>query len=98
MSQHSRHFAYALSKEGNDVDPSREAAPDSHSGAVAINITSCRHRSRRARREADHLLLELRTLLELIDRGDLEIDLAACELHRAAGRLAMIALSGDLVA
>jgi hypothetical protein len=97
MSQHSRQFAYALSKEGNDVDPSREAAPDSHSGAVA-NLTSCRHRSRRARREADHLFQQLRTLLDLVDTGERELDYAACMIHRAAGRLAMIALSGDLVA
>jgi hypothetical protein len=53
---------------------------------------------RRARHEADHLLVQLRELLDLIDSGELDIDAGGCLLHRAAGRLAGLALNGDLAA
>jgi hypothetical protein len=53
---------------------------------------------RRAQHEAQHLLAQLRTLLDLIDSGELDLDHGACLIHRAAGRLAGLALNGDLVA
>jgi hypothetical protein len=53
---------------------------------------------RRAQHEAAHLRAQLRTLLDLIDAGDLDLDSGACLIHRAAGRLAGLALNGDLVA
>jgi hypothetical protein len=53
---------------------------------------------RRAQHEAAHLLTQLRTLLDLIDAGDLGLDLGACLLDRAADRLAGLALNGELAA
>jgi hypothetical protein len=53
---------------------------------------------RRALREADHLLSQIRELIALIDSGELDIDRAACLIDRAADRLAGLALNGELVA
>ena len=52
----------------------------------------------RARLEAGRCLAQLRELLDLIDRGELDLDHGACLIHRAAGRLASLALNGELVA
>jgi len=52
----------------------------------------------RATREAEHLLEQLQTLLDLIRSGDVDLDYAACLIHRLGGQLATIALNGDLVA
>jgi hypothetical protein len=52
----------------------------------------------RAQHEAAHLLAQLRELLELIDRGELDLDHGACLIDRAADRLAGMALNGELAA
>jgi hypothetical protein len=53
---------------------------------------------RRAQREADHLLEQIQTLINLIVAGELARDTGACLLHRAAGNLARLALNGELAA
>jgi hypothetical protein len=53
---------------------------------------------RRAKLEADRILAQLRELLDLIDRGELDLDHAACLIDRAADRLAGMAVNGELVA
>jgi hypothetical protein len=53
---------------------------------------------RRAQREADHILAQLQTLLNLIATGELARDAGACLIDRAADRLAGLALNGDLAA
>ncbi len=64
--------------------------------------------TRRARREAAEIIEALRTVLDLLDTGDIELDRAAANLHlldRAAanlhllgGRLGTLALTGRLAA
>jgi hypothetical protein len=51
---------------------------------------------RRAQSEAQHILKQIHTLLDLIDADELDLDAGACLLHRAAGNLARLALNGEL--
>jgi hypothetical protein len=53
---------------------------------------------RRARAEAEHLLEQIRTLLDLIDAGEIALDVGACLLDRASDRLSGLAINGFLVA
>ncbi len=53
---------------------------------------------RRAEREADLLVDAIRTVLTLLDRGEVPLDQAAATLDILSGRLATLALTGALVA
>jgi hypothetical protein len=85
------------------VHPVHEAALGSQPRTVANNFKTSSHSNnifgaRRARREAEHLLVEIRTLLDKVDSGEIELDYTCCMIHRLGGRLAALALSGDLAA
>ncbi len=53
---------------------------------------------RRAQRDAAELIGGIRAVLFLLDCGDLRLDEAAATLHILSGRLAVIALTGELAA
>ena len=53
---------------------------------------------RRAQRDVEHLIAQLREILDLLDRGEIDLDHGCCMIHRLGGHLAAVALSGELVA